>query len=52
LSGYTKGGNGSGGTVIIRYISTYADPVSSSVSGSIVSGYKYFTFNSSGSITW
>lgn len=54
LTTYTNGGNGGSGVVIIRYANTYADAASTTGSPTYTNtgGYKIYTFNSSGTITW
>jgi hypothetical protein len=45
-------GNGSSGVVIIRYLSGYDAAASASVSPTTSGGYRYYTFNANGSITF
>lgn len=54
LTTYLNGGNGGSGVVIIRYSSTYADATATTGGPSYdnTGGYKIYTFNSSGTITW
>jgi hypothetical protein len=52
--GGSNGGAGGSGIVIIRYADTFTDAVSTTGSPTkyVGSGYKYYVFNGSGSITF